>query len=107
MFARTVRMNLKPDGAQDFASVVERDVVPLLQKQKGFRDELTVVVAGGKEAVAISLWDRQEDAEAYNGGKYSEVLKILGKVVDGPPHVQGGKVSNSTFHSIPATSIAK
>jgi hypothetical protein len=27
------------------------------------------------DAVAISLWDRKEDAEAYNREKYQEVLK--------------------------------
>src|SRR2546426_8495791 len=32
----------------------------------------------GKDAVAISLWDRKENADAYSRDTYPEVLKNLG-----------------------------
>jgi hypothetical protein len=48
------------------------------------------------------LWDQKEDAEAYNRGTYSEVLRGLAKVVEGTPQVQTYEVSNSTFHKIAA-----
>jgi len=34
---------------------VETDVLPVLRKQKGFKDEITFLAADGAEAVAISL----------------------------------------------------
>ncbi|PYU37080.1 MAG: hypothetical protein DMG54_35010 [Acidobacteria bacterium] len=50
------------------------EVIPLLRKQKGFRDEITFVVPGGKEAFGISLWDQAaENAESYNRGAYAEM----------------------------------
>ena len=102
MFARTVRMQLKPNSVAEFTGLVERDVIPLLRKQQGFRDEITFVPADGKEAVAISLWEQKENAEAYSRGTYPEVLKALAKVVEGTPQVQPSEVSNSTWHKIAA-----
>ncbi|HSG29022.1 MAG TPA: hypothetical protein VLA34_11115 [Candidatus Krumholzibacterium sp.] len=103
MFARWVTMKLKPHSAREFTRRVETDVIPMLRKQTGFKEELTFVATGDKEAVAISLWDRRENAEAYNKGQYSEVLKLLETVVEGTPDVQSGEVSNSTIQRIPAT----
>lgn len=102
MFARTVRMQLKPNSVPEFTLMVERDVIPLLRKQQGFKDEITFVPSDGKEAVAISLWEQKENAEAYNRGTYPDVLKALGKVVEGTPQVQTSEVSNSTWHKIAA-----
>jgi hypothetical protein len=106
MFARTVTMKLKPQSGPDFTRRLEKDVIPLLHKQAGFKDEITLMTNGDKEALAISLWDRRENAEAYDRGKYSEVVKMLSTVVDGTPHVQSGEVSNSTFHKIAAAAKA-
>ncbi len=102
MFARTVRMQLKPNSVPEFTLMVEREVIPLLRKQQGFKDEITFVPSGGKEAVAISLWEQKENAEAYNRGTYPEVLKAMAKVVEGTPQVQTSEVSNSTWHKIAA-----
>ena len=33
---------------------------------QGFKDEIALVVSGEKKAVAISLWDKKENAETYN-----------------------------------------
>lgn len=46
----------------------------ILRKQKGFRDEITLVAPGGMEAVGISFWDSREQADAYNSGGYERLL---------------------------------
>ena len=102
MFARTVRMQLKPNSATQFTQVIEREVIPLLRKQQGFKDEIAFVPSDGKEAVAISLWEQKENAEAYHRGAYPEALKAMAGVVEGTPQVQASEVSNSTWHKIAA-----
>jgi hypothetical protein len=102
MFARTVRMQLKPNSVPEFTQLIEREVIPLLRKQQGFQDEITFVPSEGREAVGISLWEKKENAEAYNRGAYPEVLKAMAKVVEGTPQVQASEVSNSTWHKIAA-----
>jgi len=107
MFARRVTMKLKPNSVPELTRRLNEDVIPLLRKQRGFKDEFTFVATGDKEAVAISLWDRRENAEAFSSGRYSEVVKLLDTVVEGTPDVQSGEVSNSTIHRIPATPAAR
>ena len=106
MFTRRVSMQLKPNGIAEFTQTIEKDILPLLRKQKGFQDEITFVVPGGTEAFAISLWDNRENAEAYNRETYPEVTKILARVVEGTPKVETYEVANSTFHKVAAAVAA-
>jgi hypothetical protein len=106
MIARNVTMRLKANSVAEFTQTLEKEIIPLLRKQKGFQDELTFIAPSGREAVGISLWDKQENAETYTQGRYPEVLKALAKVLDGTPQVQNWEVSNSTFHKIAASAAA-
>ena len=102
MYARNVSISLKPNTASEFTQTLEKDILPLLRKQNGFKDEITFLGADGKDAIAISLWDRKESADVYNRDTYPQVLKGLAKVVDGTPEVHSYEVANSTFHKIAA-----
>jgi heme-degrading monooxygenase HmoA len=103
MYARNVSLNLKPNTAREFTQTFEKDILPMLRKQNGFKDEITFVGPNGKEVLAISLWDRKESADQYSRETYPQVLKGLAKVVEGTPEVQAYEVANSTFHKIAAT----
>ena len=100
MFARNVSIRLKANNVAEFTKLMEDEIIPLLRKQKGFRDEITFVTHDGKEAVGISLWDQKEHADTYNRDAYPQVLKAMGRVVEGTPQVHSYEVSNSTFHKI-------
>jgi len=106
MFARHVTMKLKANSVVELPRIIENDVLPLLRKQKGFRDEISFVSSERSLAVGISLWDTKEDAEAYNRAEYPEVLKALSNVVEGTPTVQTFEVANSTLHKIAAKAAA-
>lgn len=100
MYARSVRMELKPNSVDEFTQLMDKDVIPMLRKQRGFKDEIAFVPTDGKEAIGISLWDEKENAETYNRAIYPEVLKTLAKVVVGIPQVHMLEVTNSTFHKV-------
>jgi hypothetical protein len=100
MFARNVSVHLKSNMLSEYDHVFESQILPLLRKQKGFRDEITFASPNGMDMTAISLWDNKENAEAYNANTYPEVLKTFAKVIDGTPKVQTCEVVNSTFHNI-------
>jgi heme-degrading monooxygenase HmoA len=97
MFARTVTLKLKKNSAPEFSRLIADEVIPLLRKQQGFREEISFVAPERSEALAISLWDTREDAEAYNRKGYAEVVKALAKVVEGTPKVQTFDVAHSTL----------
>jgi hypothetical protein len=101
MFARTVSIHLKSNTMlSDYTRTFDRDVLPLLRKQNGFRDEITFAGSNGVDVTAISLWENKADAEAYNTNTYPEVLKTLARFIDGTPKVQTSDVLTSTFHKI-------
>ena len=106
MFTRHVIMELKPNATQEFANVIDNKVLPLLRKQKGFRDEITFVAPDRSEALAISFWDTKEEAEAYNVTGYPEVLKTLSGIVEGTPRVGTAEVVTSTFQKLAAAKTA-
>ena len=101
MFARTVSIHLKSNTIlSDYTRTFEKDVLPLLRKQNGFKDEITFASPGGVDVTAISLWENKADAEAYNTNTYPEVLKTMARFIDGTPKVQTSDVLTSTFHKI-------
>ena len=100
MFARTVSIHLKSNMLSDYTRTFERDVLPLLRKQKGFTDEMTLSNPTSQDVIAISLWATRADAEAYNTNTYPEVLKTLARMIDGTPKVQTFEAVTSTFHKV-------
>ena len=100
MFARNVTLHLKANKAPEFTRTLETEVLPMLRKQPGFKDEITFVASNKDEAIAISLWDRKESADAYSRETYPQVLEKLERVVEGTPQVESYEVANSTFHKI-------
>jgi len=93
-------MKLKPNSITAFTQSLEKEVIPMLRQQKGFQDEITFVVPDGTKVLAISLWDKAENAATYNSGDYTKEVQLLSKVVDGTPTVENYEVANSTFHKI-------
>ena len=100
MFARTVSIHLKSNMLSDYTRTFEKDVLPLLRKQKGFTDEMTLSNPTSLDVIAISLWATRADAETYNTNTYPEVLKTLARMIDGTPKVQTFEAVTSTFHKV-------
>jgi hypothetical protein len=55
MFARKVSVRLKSDTACQFIQKMENEIIPLLRKQKGFLDELSLISQSGREIYAYSF----------------------------------------------------
>jgi len=106
MFGRQVTLKLKPNAVTDLTRIANDEIIPILRKQKGFRDETTFIAPERSEAIANSFWDTKEDAEAYNRTAYPEVLKTLANVIDGTPTVKTFEFANSTFHKADAAKLA-
>ena len=89
MYARNAHFRVKSlDMAGDFARTLEREILPLIRKQKGFKGEITLSNPGSLERISISLWESKGNAEAYNANVYPKVLKILSALIDGTPKIR-------------------
>ena len=100
MFVRNVCLFLKPHAMAEFLKLMDGEIIPLLRQQKGFQDAITLAIPGGREIVAMSFWEHEENARAYTTTGYPEVLKILEQFLDGAPHVRTLDVVSSTIHKV-------
>ena len=99
MFARNVAIRLKSNSLDEFTKILDNEVLPILRKQPGFLDEITLSTSPtGVDLITISLWDSKEHAEAYNAAGYPEVVNLLAKVLDRAVRVRVSEVISSTLH---------
>lgn len=106
MFARTLSVQLQPNKFAEFTKMFEKNVLPLLRKQKGFKDELVLAAPDSVDVLAISLWDTEKNAATYDQGTYKDVLKTLESMTVGAPKVVTSEVISSTFHKIRDAAVA-
>jgi heme-degrading monooxygenase HmoA len=97
MFARLMTLQIKENQAAEFPQIFGREILPLLRKQRGFRDELILVTPGKTEATTISLWENKELADEYNRETYPEITKIMNRFVVGTPVVKTLEVEYATL----------
>jgi len=95
-FARNVHFTVKNGKLDEFNRLMDTEILPLLKKEKGFREDLTVL--NHNNGMSISVWDDRGSAETYNTKTYPEVLKKLNPVLDGTPRVETCDTIHSLIH---------
>ncbi len=102
MFARMVTGRFKP-GKFDFATgLMEKEVIPLLKKQPGFRDEVSFYDRDSSEGYAISFWNEKADLDRYEKQVYPKVREKMAGTLEGNPSIRKFEVANSTWYHIHA-----
>ena len=83
MFSRVVAVRTKPEKARQFAETIEDKVLPILEEQPGFVDEIILVSdTEPDEILALSFWESQKDAERYTHEQYPRINELLSHLVD-------------------------
>lgn len=103
MFVRQVSAHFKPGKFDLLNRRLEDEVIPLLKKQKGFRDELSFFDKDKDEAFAMSFWDTRQDAEKYHRDIYPKISKKMEEALVETPLIRSFEVGNSTWYDIHAT----
>ena len=106
MFARNVALRLRPNSLNEFKQILDGQIIPLLQKQPGFKDLVTLALVGGTDVTAISLWVTKEHAEAYHTATYAQVMKCLEPLLDGSPKLRVADIVSSTFYKLADSTAA-
>ena len=96
-FARNVHFKIKNGKEKEFTTLFEKEVIPMLRKQSGFQNELTLVNPDG--ALGISVWENRKSAEAYQASTYPQILAKLNPVIVGTPTVKTYDVTATTLHA--------
>ena len=101
MFTRVVELRAKPGKTNELCSAASEKVLPILKKQQGFQDEMVLVSnTGANQVLALSFWNRREDAERYNREHFSRIAEMLRPLCEGEPVVSTFDVNTSTVHHI-------
>ena len=101
MFARIVECQSKAGRREQVGNKLENDVLPILQKQLGFVDFLTLSDKTNPERLlCISFWTSREDADEYDSQHYYAITDILKPVLESPPRLETFAVNASTAHRI-------
>ena len=89
-FARNVHFTVKTGKVDEFTRLVNTEILPLLKKEKGFCQDLTLFDRNSTRntGMSVSMWDDRACAETYNTKTYPEVLKRLSPVLEGTPRVE-------------------
>ena len=83
MFSRVVAVRTKPEKARQFAETIEDKVLPILEEQPGFVDEIILVSdTEPDEILALSFWESQQDAERYTHEQYPRINELISHLVD-------------------------
>lgn len=107
MFTRIVECTVKPEKKEEMLQRVRTEILPILQKQPGFVDEINLSSDHDPErVVAISFWKTREDAEHYHRENFSRVQEIAKPYLKGPMKVETYNVEESTIHRIAAGKAA-
>jgi len=93
-YARNVHFQIKTGKEKELNTLFEKEVLPVLRKQNGFQEEVTLVNLKG--AQFISLWDNKTNAENYGTSTYPSVLAKLTEYIVGTPQVETYETA-STF----------
>jgi quinol monooxygenase YgiN len=101
MIARHIEVTLKPDKFTDFKNLYEKEVLPLLKRETGFLDSITLMPENATDRiVTISLWRTRQDCDNYNKRNYPKVLEILRPFLADTPKVSYFTVEHTTFRKV-------
>lgn len=89
MFARVLELTVKAEKKPDFIKKTKVEVVPILNKQKGFVEILALEnEIELTKALVITLWQTKLDAERYEKETFPKVKQILEPFLAVPPFVR-------------------
>ena len=79
MYARNIYFRLKSDMQSDYTRTFENQILPLLRKQKGFKDEITLSNPGSQDAVSNQSVGAQEQCRRLQHQRLPRSVEDLGE----------------------------
>ena len=102
MYVRQVTAHFKPSKFDMLNQRLEEEIIPLLKRQSGSRDELSIFDKDKDEAITMSFWDTKQDADTYARDLYPSVHKKMEETLEDTPQIRSFEVANSTWYDIHA-----
>jgi heme-degrading monooxygenase HmoA len=91
MHARVNATEWNPERVADAMQLTEDTIIPAYQKMPGFRGYILLTEPEGEKAMAITMWDTEEQMDASAGVARAMVSELKG-VLRAPPQAQNYEV---------------
>jgi heme-degrading monooxygenase HmoA len=83
MVARVVAVRTKSGKAREFAKTIHDRIIPMLEDQQGFVDEILLVSDTEPDQIlALSFWENQQDAERYSDEQCPRINELISHLVE-------------------------
>jgi heme-degrading monooxygenase HmoA len=107
MFTRVVELTSKLGKSKELTNTLNEKVIPILQKQRGFQDEIVLVSDTEPDRVlGISFWDNQGDAELYHREQFPKIQDSVRHLLEAEPVVRTFNVHSYVGQKIAAHKAA-
>ena len=101
MFTRVVHVHTKAGKARELNNTLNEKVLPILKKQPGFVDEITLISNNDPDRIlALSFWQSEENAQRYNREQFPQINEIVKPFLQSDPQVETFNVGVSTTEKI-------
>jgi len=87
MYARVNATEWNPEKVEQGMRLTEDTIIPAYQECKGFRGYLLLTEPSGDKAMAVTLWETEEDMEASVEVARAMVGELKG-ILRAPPQAQ-------------------
>lgn len=101
MFTRVVAVRTKEGKARQLAKTIEEKILPILEDQTGFVDEVVLISDTEPDQIlALSFWENQEDAERYMHEHFPRVNELISHLVESAPVSKTFNVDAFSSHKV-------
>ena len=106
MYSRTVTCTIDPSRISEFKDELNNELLPRIQDQRGFIDNLEALDTNTGEFSCTTLWESKADVDNYDNGLFKEIAAKLGPLMIDGPTVKTLPVENSSAHDVRAGKAA-
>jgi len=106
MIARIVTCTVQPAKINEFRKLLNDSVLPLVQAQPGFVENIEALDPNTGQFSCTTLWNSRVDVETYDNSVFPEVASKMSPLLKGNPSVQTLPVENSSTHGVRAAAAA-
>ncbi len=91
MYARVNATEWNPEKVEDGMRLTEEKIIPSYQEHPGFRGYILLTEPGGDKAMAITMWDTEEQLESSAGIARAMIGELRG-ILRAPPQANNYEV---------------
>ena len=90
MFARVTFSQVDPSKAEEVEAIMQDTVLPMMRRQKGFKNYISFVDRTSGKAITVTVWETEADRQASDQASeyYDEAISKVTPFFKAPPVVE-------------------